>query len=304
MSAACQRLEVLWVRHGHGCHNAIRHQGAGFFAQINYPDPFLTNCGKIMTERNGEKAKEILDALDWSPEHVFSSALLRAIETATIMFPGSTVQPLPFIGEKGFGLLVGNLNTARTPEEQQAILPDASLDYRFLPDEKIELKDKRAYYHKYSADRSRKASSHKAWRAFFAEQVMPELLQGHDSNLPLRVAIVSHKHFIKDMIQDFFFCSAHKPQNNEAVLLKYDYNPQTKKLFEVLGEDESPDDACGYPLENQMTSQWHEEYLCLKDYDNCYEHGGREVMKVNEATGESGIINDAEAGQMCCSDQP
>jgi len=310
---SCIRVQVLWVRHGHACHNAMAHQGGrvfdnkkneggirlGILAMPFYRDPYLTNCGKLTSERNGRQLREALDGLNWSPERIFTSPALRTMDTATIMFPNETVYPIPFIGEKGFGLIAGNCNTPRKIEEQKQVLQNKSVDFSYLPTSRVELKDKRVRFHRYTAKRSKIASSNTAFRAHFGEQVLPKLLeQRGDNSEPLRFVMVGHAVALRVMTRDYFHCRSSKLGNNEALFVDYDYNPKTQRMFEVLD-----DNSCIPPFEGEVSSGWHETYLCKKDYDNCFDHGGRKSMGVNSKN-ESKFVEDAEPGQMCCVDQP
>merc|ERR1719265_2211399 len=74
-------VQLLLIRHGHACHNAMNHQGK-VKLHCKYPDPPLTDCGVFQTGCNGEMLQDQLKKKQgWKPDLVGSSAMMRAIET-------------------------------------------------------------------------------------------------------------------------------------------------------------------------------------------------------------------------------
>jgi hypothetical protein len=92
-------IEFYFIRHAFSYGNAIRKLG-GIFAPLHklYMDPPLTQYGKE-TSSSFEKNNK-----NNTIDIVFSSTLLRSIETALFMFPQSTIYLAPHLNENAFGL--------------------------------------------------------------------------------------------------------------------------------------------------------------------------------------------------------
>lgn len=85
------------------CANIIRQFATlGIVTQHTYKDPSLTNCAIQHAHVLGKMIREALakQGKNWtSPLMVFSSVLVRAMETALYNFPEEKVYPIPFIAE-------------------------------------------------------------------------------------------------------------------------------------------------------------------------------------------------------------
>lgn len=120
-------VTAYWMRHGFSCANAFNQLcasptrqsfvgllacGAAKIHQIGYQDPPLTKYAVKEAEKLGEwvrnailrhrqKMKDDPGAAAMVFERVFSSVMLRAMETALWNFPRSIVRPTPFCSETG-----------------------------------------------------------------------------------------------------------------------------------------------------------------------------------------------------------
>ncbi len=116
-----QEVWITWTRHGESETNAIARY-APFYRQLErllWLDPALTPYG-----RRTAGAKSIRRKLGRPPpDIVISSRLLRAIQTAQLIYPGQPVYAMYGLREIVFGL--GNHTSS--PEEQQPFLDKPSL---------------------------------------------------------------------------------------------------------------------------------------------------------------------------------
>lgn len=96
-------IKAYWMRHGLSCANIIREfTNAGILTQHSYADPSLTDCAVKTAQVLGPQIERAIRAANphWrGPLLVFSSVLVRAMETALHNFPGENVYPIPFIAE-------------------------------------------------------------------------------------------------------------------------------------------------------------------------------------------------------------
>lgn len=310
-------IEVLYVRHGHGCHNALSYQGekVGFFnlgkpKQASYLDPPLTNCGVQQSSANGEQLREALREKGWEAEYYFTSTLARTVETAAFMFPDERLYPIPFIAEKGVGMIKGGVNSPRDLQLQKELFANRSWDvnWTFLPTEHITLKDprlkegplsQRSWRH-WGADAARRASSHQAFQAYFGERVLPELLAERGPSTSLRLAIFGHGKWMKSTMHKYFGCrELPKFKNNRAVFVKYAYEVAERRLTPITGEN-----ACAQPFEGPTAMYWNQDYLCPKDYRRCFDHGGSAYMADWDGDFDSELIEDEDDDNLqgCCGD--
>lgn len=101
-------LRAYWMRHGKSCANAIMDQRRlGRLMQHLYKDPGLTNCGVEFSKMAGGHVWPLIagNNSQWFKDEknqflLFSSTLVRAMETAMYAFPLSPgVRPIPYISE-------------------------------------------------------------------------------------------------------------------------------------------------------------------------------------------------------------
>ena len=94
-------IKLFFIRHGFSIANyASKKKGIiGKIGNTFTLDPPLSDMGvkDLKTYRN-------VITKDITPDYVFSSSLLRAIQTAQLLFPEHVVNVAPYIGEHGFGL--------------------------------------------------------------------------------------------------------------------------------------------------------------------------------------------------------
>merc|ERR1719414_448043 len=109
------------MRHGWSCSNALSDQGKCTFEHYGesmaayaasrkffmYSDPSLTDLAINRTAKLGELIRKKIASETGGSTHgekklmVFSSVLVRAMETALWSFPGREVRPIPYIAETG-----------------------------------------------------------------------------------------------------------------------------------------------------------------------------------------------------------
>jgi len=96
-------VRIYWMRHGLSCANVIREFSLmGLLTQHTYKDPSLTDCAIQHAAVLGSRIRDAMATRseNWtSPLMVFSSVLVRAMETALYNFPGESVYPIPFVAE-------------------------------------------------------------------------------------------------------------------------------------------------------------------------------------------------------------
>lgn len=99
-------IRAFWIRHGTSCANIIRQLTVlGILTQHTYADPSLSDCAVQTAQQLGRKIdpaiKAQAEAVGYKgPILVFSSVLVRAMETALYNFPGVNVYPIPYIAEE------------------------------------------------------------------------------------------------------------------------------------------------------------------------------------------------------------
>ena len=119
------KVNVYYIRHSMSGNNAIA-EYARFYQQwrrLIYMDPPITKYGKDQAE----ELHSILNTIVPSVDHVFSSVLLRSIQTAMILYPDRYVNIIPYATEIYPSL--GNYATSK--EYQMQFLNDFFDDPKF-----------------------------------------------------------------------------------------------------------------------------------------------------------------------------
>lgn len=226
-------VRAFWIRHGLSCANIVSEFAplmTGKFLQYFYADPSLTDCAVKHARAFGPRFQTaIRKDVEWNqPLPVFSSVLVRSIETALHNFPGHNVYPIPYIAE--LGTTSDNMPWPWTPENsteehtQQAKLdrvPNGKNDIqrvKFLPfvnpsDDPDRDGDHKADYNKFIEEFPK-----------ILESVLPEGVISNGTVIP--VVIVSHSAFMAKHLG--CLGKGNKPKNNE-VWVK-DYSVKLRKL--------------------------------------------------------------------------
>jgi bisphosphoglycerate-dependent phosphoglycerate mutase len=317
-TVAVNKVDVLFVRHGLACHNALNYQGVSYwkgkFVHCEYPDPPLTDCGIRESEDNGKALAETLQNLSWQPQKIFSSSMIRAMETASAMFPNYTpsVAPLPFISElSGVERAIGKgrCNDPISLADQQNHFSSAGMDIDWqyvntsftLTEAGIARRPSDPPEHMiknhktdWSSDEARQKVKYKEFRAFLGEHVVPGLISSALGNT-VKIVIVSHSAFLREKLAEKYFkCANSYFVNNDAMLLSYDYNQLTK----LLTESASSIGTCLRPRPSGPRRVWYDkkaskddkerrhDYLCPADYGTCWTDRGKKLM--GDADGKPG----------------
>jgi len=243
-------VEIVYVRHGHACHNALKYQATpNYFnldrlvKRVTFPDPPLTDCGQKLSIANGEILRKKLSAM-WGDGtySVGTSYSLRAIESGLAMFPGKNIHPLPYILEKGPG------EGPATIEAQQTYLSGKS-------------DSRRVVWTGVTEGQHRGVSDYKEFLSGLKPSIRKQRAKSTDKQL--RLVIVSHSGFIRKSLSKFVggACSKLHLDNNEGVKVSHDADLMAKGCEPLNGELKT-----WYTKKSNAASK---EYLCPKDYATC-----------------------------------
>ena len=88
---------MFLIRHGLSCCNVLHHPDIKYMTPLNiiHQDPYLTLKGIEQSKRAGIYLKDKIPKIDF----VFSSSLIRSIETSMFMFPDNNIKIAPYICE-------------------------------------------------------------------------------------------------------------------------------------------------------------------------------------------------------------
>jgi len=115
-------IKLFFIRHGFSCANYSNRKSLIPIHSIML-DPQLSNAGIKDLKQYKNQYNFI------KPDYVFSSNLLRAIQTAQYLFPDKKVYVSPYIGEHG----IGRDNRPSKPSMQRKYLPNAdNVVYAYL----------------------------------------------------------------------------------------------------------------------------------------------------------------------------
>lgn len=270
------KVKAFWVRHGWSCANALQESGksnaregmsyyqsmmaryaaAKFFA---YEDPGLTTLGvrRAAVIGNVIKDKILADTGGVEPM-LFSSSLVRAMETALWNFPGWKLRPIPYIAEQGIGL-----DNQPLPWETQK-----SEKMKRQPNNETMLKDIIFDVNPTNhPDRnSYSKSDYDAFTRYFPA-VLEDLVEQSDINIKeeIPVVIVSHSGYMKANLECKGIDESGKPRNNEVWVQSYTVDLGAYNAVLKPAGCEKLLDGLHYPLAPST--------LCENDVSRCGTEG-------------------------------
>jgi len=128
----CGGIRLFVIRHGFSCSNYFKRKYKyknsakdliyGAYATIR--DPEVSNRG-LQDLKDARLRLNIPKGVFEGPNLVLSSTLLRAMETAKVLFPEYKIHSVPYIGETG-GIIATPDNTPSKPSDQIKIMEDLS----------------------------------------------------------------------------------------------------------------------------------------------------------------------------------
>lgn len=232
------QLNFAFIRHGHGCHNAVGplvNNGVirkADYVGLNYSDPELTQIGVDTTIQNGCIVSKLLQQLNISYMNVVvCSPLLRCMETAFFMTrgwqnPPKTIYVMPHLREinesasaKGADIFSGESFRIMETTPEYAM--------KDIEDQKAYLKKKGmlkyfdfSFVEKY--ERQRKEAGHvQTFVQFFVQN----FVRGLDSiPNPLNVLVVTHHGVLRHFSRESF-------PNNSGFLMNVEVESRGKITF-------------------------------------------------------------------------
>lgn len=201
------KLTIYWTRHALSCANLRASTFNGRRGRALWPedDPVVSNCGEYQAAAPKD---ELVRELGSGPlDGVFSSSMVRAAQTAHLMF-GGTVGLLPYISEVPNGMCWGSVCDRQDyPEEsveaQRSVLANAGVpvDFRFIGKRGYEAGEGRVQR---SGPRTGKKSARKRaavreamsdFLGFVRQELLPSLSPQEPGHA--RIAVASHGTFLK-----------------------------------------------------------------------------------------------------------
>lgn len=269
-------VKAYWMRHGWSCANALSEQGKGVIKGtflerkwakaaalkfVLYEDPGLTDAAIARAVVMSKRIRNtILKETGGASPLVFSSPMVRAVETAYWNFPEWKVRPIPYIAESGSGYD----NTPLAFDAQKEKLNRQPNPYSELMD--------RVTFDVNSADNPDRSNGYKSDYSKFLSYfpgVLAELLKDEEAlngtvegseGVEIPVIIVGHSSYMLEYLQ----CGGHlgmKPRNNEVWVQKYEVN---------LGAPDAPMKQVG--CETLIDTDYYPNppaKLCQADVDRC-----------------------------------
>lgn len=295
-------MEIVYVRHGHACHNALKYQATPNYFNLNrlvkrvtFPDPPLTDCGQKLSIANGEILRKKLSAM-WGDGtySVGTSYSLRAIESGLAMFPRGKINPLPYITEEGSG------EKPATIEKQKAYLSanNTRSQKAYLSGKKD---SRRVNWMAVIEDQDRGVSDYKKFLSFLNLNIRRQRAKSTDKLV--RWVIVSHSHFIRNSLSKAVeslpkavggACSKLNLDNNEGVKVAYDANLIAQSCKPLGGELKT-----WFTKKNKTASK---DYLCPKDVATCMEVDPKRFGAKEGDTFSPWIKGRPSIDSACCTD--
>ena len=207
------KIKLFFIRHGFSCANYKSLQSIFELVCNSFRlDPHLADIGIKDLERYRNIIRK-----DINPDYVFSSSLLRAIHTAQILFPESTVNVAPYIGEHGISL--GSIPSK--PSEQLRYLNPDKVKYLYLGKEhRINTLD--------TLFKNRKPRYCKPSFQKFLKWLKKRISLDKDLTT---IVVVGHSNFMRHMLNDLGMSNSSEKIMNAGIIemsLSENFIPYTK----------------------------------------------------------------------------
>jgi len=196
-------VDIVYVRHGLSCSNAIQEYG-GLIDKARllfYGDPPLTqfSVNNIKSIRNKKIKSSTVDIL-------LSSVLLRAIQTGLNLFPTKKLHVVPYIKEA----VIGPTNNVKSIEYQKKMLKrmKKNVDYDYVTKEGEYL----SFANK---------SSHSMFINWLSKE-LPNLIKQYklEKRKKIKIVVVTHSIYMKKNLSDV---QIDKPFNVGMARLRYSF---------------------------------------------------------------------------------
>lgn len=284
-------VDILWVRHGLSCSNLLESVGK----QSSWWNRLITYVDRAMPKEDGDPhlvgtegmfAGHELQQQFQQPDLIVSSTLVRAMETAFVMF-GNLIdesRPLivaPHIKEKHHGYPwlhkdAGNLPLDSGPKGQRAKIQEFLDELNRRPRAKIQenptahnLRPYKANLIDYSKLNWKEMSSSTDMDKFY-EWVVPEVRKINKKKKINKnhvvIYAVSHSNVLKDHFQQY--CGDTKLNNNEAFNMKYTLWDSVLELVQVPTNKPSKK-QCQRKKQSKGRSMQPWERYDAKQFDHC-----------------------------------
>lgn len=277
--AAPQALVIYWTRHALSCANL---KASGWGGRPRAPDasdwpeddPILSDCGAFQAAGAGRK---LAPKLPRQLDGVYSSSLLRTMQTAHYMF-GGTVTPLPYISEVPNGrdrqdYPISNL------EQQKTVLDGlgVSADFRWMDaipeSQRVEDGQGRVQWELNEAEYPN--ASHKevkriraqAGMAQFLDFVRLRLLPTLPQKHTLRIAVATHGTFLGMN----FHPTADSGLCKETIEYNTYFDSPSVKNSEVLAVEYQIEEDTLVPLLCRRVAEGTKKPadICERDFESC-----------------------------------
>jgi broad specificity phosphatase PhoE len=207
-------INLYFIRHGYSCANYKKDLAKSILDKIinifSKPrDPQLTDKGIIDLKKHRQKVKKIIP----KPDYVFSSYLLRAIQTANYLFPKRKIRVLPYIGEIGYGVD----NKPNRPSIQYNFLKGKKVIYSYLGEKNYKRSKNRLDKLDYLFDsyKIRKDKPINNFHKFLS------LLNSFTKKDIKNIVVVSHANFLKKLFRELDIDDnpdkKNKPENGSVI---------------------------------------------------------------------------------------
>ncbi len=245
-----KKFEILFVRHALSCANVWQKKGI-LKAHLRYHDPEITTEGIRKSIEVGRRILYPFKTPQQEPFTIGASVMLRAQQTAYLMFAKRMNKPifvLPYIGE-----IYPTLdNIPASPQTQEQRYQENKI-YTEEPSLKSLLVDQGKNFRRENGKWSLSVSSFPKFLRWIAEEKNANTYFKQGSDGIYRAILVTHSGFMKE---HFPMKTVEKYNNNDGVLVRIQVNQEKPIVepFEYIPAGESnvnvnicPDNACRYP---------------------------------------------------------
>jgi broad specificity phosphatase PhoE len=197
-------INLYFIRHGYSCANYKKDIARNFLEKLIFfftkpKDPHLTDKG-IEDLKNYKK--RLCDKIP-KPDIIFSSYLLRAMQTASYLFPNRKINIAPHVGEIGYGrdntpnkpsIQYKNFRTERNKNRSILLYPYLG-EKKFETDKKRRLNDLDNLFKNYKIKVDKPINDFKKFLIWFNQYIQ------NSSKKINNIVVVSHGNYMKKLFR-------------------------------------------------------------------------------------------------------
>lgn len=221
MNNCSTNIELYFIRHGFSCANYYKRVSKAEKNMFSLNKLYALIKDPVVTE-SGLKALRSINVqniIGDKPLFILSSPLIRAIQTATTLFPNDKIYVAPYIGEKaGSNFSIGRDNTPDPPGIQLQKLKKKNIIYSYIDGTPQDTIDQLNQKFKNKGGEKLTQPDFNKFIAWLHNFLLQNNIHNHNT---VKIVVVSHSNFMRKILVDPNNTDKDdKPRNGAIIMMK------------------------------------------------------------------------------------